>query len=123
MESNPALPCILGIGCVVPGPGVLDIHILISCMPRLPFLHSSFSSFLSVHTGAPQGAIMDVMISDMELNDKKAKLFAKIGEASGIDRRYSVLPSIEAIYFGRKGLGNDGQHTAAWRWDEQTGMK
>ena len=47
------------------------------------------------------------MISDMELASKKASLFGKIGESAGIDRRYSVLPSIEAIYFGRKGLGND----------------
>jgi len=70
-------PFILGIGHVVPGPG------------------------------APQSAIMDVMISDMELPPKKAALFAKIGESAGIDRRYSVLPSIEAIYFGRKGLGNN----------------
>lgn len=58
--------------------------------------------------GAPQSAIMDVMVSDMELPDKKAALFTKIGESAGIDRRYSVLPTIEAIYFGRKGLGNDG---------------
>ena len=55
---------------------------------------------------------MDVMISDMELPAKQAALFAKIGESAGIDRRYSVLPSIESIYFGRKGLGNDGQQRA-----------
>lgn len=74
-----ALSCfpLFSIGCCVPGPG------------------------------APQEAIMEVMISDMELPAKKAALFAKIGESSGIDRRYSVLPSIESIYFGRKGLGNN----------------
>jgi hypothetical protein len=76
-SQRPSLPFILGIGCVVPGPG------------------------------APQSAIMDVMIADMQLPEKKAHLFSKIGESSGIDRRYSVLPSIDAIYFGRKGLGND----------------
>lgn len=73
-------PYILGLGCAVPGPG------------------------------APQSAIMDVMISDMELpSEKLQKMFAKIGESAGIERRYSVLPSIESIYFGRKGLGNNGQ--------------
>ena len=76
-------PYILGLGCAVPGPG------------------------------APQSAIMDVMISDMELpSEKLQKMFAKIGESAGIERRYSVLPSIESIYFGRKGLGNNGQHEA-----------
>ena len=72
-------PFILGLGCAVPGPG------------------------------APQAAIMEVMISDMELPPKQSALFAKIGDSAGIDRRYSVLPSIESIYFGRRGLGNDGQ--------------
>ena len=75
-DSN-LLPCIMGIGCVVPGPG------------------------------APQLAITEVMISDMQLPAGKAKLFRKIGETCMIDRRYSVLPSMDAIYFGRKGLGND----------------
>ena len=67
----------MGIGCVVPGPG------------------------------APQLAITEVMISDMQLPPGKAKLFRKIGETCMIDRRYSVLPSMDAIYFGRTGLGND----------------
>src|SRR4051812_26379999 len=49
----------------------------------------------------------DVMVSDMQLPPNRAALFAKVGESSGIDRRYSVLPSIESIYFGRKGLGNN----------------
>lgn len=72
-----SVPCVMGIGCVVPGPG------------------------------APQLAITEVMISDMQLPAGKAKLFRKIGETCMIDRRYSVLPSMDAIYFGRKGLGND----------------
>ena len=76
-------PFIFGIGCCVPGPG------------------------------APQSAIMEVMIQDMfegkPEHKKKINMFTKIGESAGIDRRYSVLPSIEAIYFGRKGLGNNGQ--------------
>ena len=71
------VPCIMGIGCVVPGPG------------------------------APQLAITEIMICDMQLPANKAKLFRKIGETCMIDRRYSVLPSMDAIYFGRKGLGND----------------
>jgi hypothetical protein len=37
--------------------------------------------------GAPQSAIMDIMISDMDLPAKKAAMFAKIGESAGIDRR------------------------------------
>ena len=72
-----AVPCIMGIGCVVPGPG------------------------------APQLAITEVMIADMQLPPGKAKLFRKIGETCMIDRRYSVLPSMDAVYFGRTGLGND----------------
>lgn len=50
------------------------------------------------------------MFEGSEKHKKKAAMFEKIGESAGIDRRYSVLPSIEAIYFGRKGLGNNG-HT------------
>ena len=49
---EPALPCILGIGCVVPGPG------------------------------APQLAIMEVMIEQMQLPAVKAALFRKIGQTS-----------------------------------------
>ena len=71
------LPCIVGLGCVVPGPG------------------------------APQPAIMEVMIGDMQLSAGKAALFRKVGQTCGIDRRYSVLPSMDAIYFDRKGQGND----------------
>ena len=76
-SADQRVPCIMGIGCVVPGPG------------------------------APQLAITEVMISDMQLPAGKAKLFRKIGETCMIDRRYSVLPSMDAIYFDRKGLGND----------------
>ena len=71
------LPCIVGIGCVVPGPG------------------------------APQLAVMEVMIEAMELPAAKAALFRKIGQTCSIDRRYSVLPEMGAIYFGRRGLGQD----------------
>jgi hypothetical protein len=84
-SSSPSFPFIFGLGCCVPGPG------------------------------APQAAIMDVMVSDMELPPKKAAMFTKIGESAGIDRRFSCLPSIEAIYFGRKGLGNNGPHSTAQR--------
>jgi acyl carrier protein len=76
-ELSSSVPLILGLGCVVPGPG------------------------------APQAAITAVMVADMQLPAKKAALFEKICESAGIDRRYSCLPSIEAIYFGRKGLGNN----------------
>jgi predicted naringenin-chalcone synthase/acyl-CoA synthetase (AMP-forming)/AMP-acid ligase II len=72
------IPCILGVGVAVPGPG------------------------------APQSAILNRMISDMQLdNPERERLFYKIGQSAGVDRRYSVLPSMEGIYFGRTGLGNN----------------
>ena len=50
---------------------------------------------------------MEVMIDAMELPPARAALFRKIGQTCSIDRRYSVLPEMGAIYFGRRGLGQD----------------
>jgi predicted naringenin-chalcone synthase/acyl-CoA synthetase (AMP-forming)/AMP-acid ligase II len=76
---NTSLPYILGIGCAVPG------------------------------IGSPQSSIMEVMVHQMGFHNDGAKerMFTKIGQGAGIDRRYSVLPSAESIYFGRTGLGNN----------------
>jgi len=77
-SSPTSLPCVLGIGTAVPGPG------------------------------APQVAITEIMIEGMKLDDKKSKLFRTIGSTTQIERRYSVLPGgIESIYYGRVGIGND----------------
>jgi predicted naringenin-chalcone synthase/aryl carrier-like protein len=71
-------PYILGIGTAVPGPG------------------------------APQSAIMEIMVTSLEgASEKRLEMMKKIGESAGIERRYSVLPTCEAIYFGRTGLGNN----------------
>ena len=39
--------------------------------------------------------------------EKRLDMMKKISESAGIERRYSVLPTCEAIYFGRTGLGNN----------------
>ncbi len=33
----------------------------------------------------------------------------QIGAASGIDTRYSVLKNLDEMYWGKSGLGNDGE--------------
>ena len=55
--------------------------------------------------GAPSTTVTDVMCEGLQLDAKLEKLFRKIAEGSLIERRYSVLPKIDGIYFGCKGIG------------------
>lgn len=61
----------------------------------------------NIGPGAPNSTILEMMIDGLELDSKHEQMFRKITEGAQIDRRYSVLNSIDDIYWGKHGLHND----------------
>lgn len=58
-------------------------------------------------TCAPQSELLGAMIPPMRLDARAQERFMKIGNNSGVHTRYSVLDSLDDIFWGKEGVNTD----------------